>query len=98
MASDDEPASPDGRAIIKVVGPCKSGKSTLVAGLTAAGIQRVVATGAARVVLVSCDAASLGRDTAGLVSAGYAHVESVVVDMFGHTGHVEVVTRFDRSA
>ena len=37
MASDDEPASPDGRAIIKVVGPCKSGKSTLVAGLTAAG-------------------------------------------------------------
>lgn len=66
------------------------------AGLTAAGIQRVVATGAARVVLVSCDAASLGRDTAGLVSAGYAHVESVVVDMFGHTGHVEVVTRFDR--
>jgi len=67
------------------------------AGLTAAGIQRVVATGAVRVVLVSCDAASLGRDAAGLVGAGYAHVESVVVDMFGHTGHVEVVTRFDRT-
>ena len=66
------------------------------AGLTAAGIQRVAATGAARVVLVSCDAASLGRDSAGLVAAGYTHVESVVVDMFGHTGHVEVVTRFDR--
>jgi len=67
------------------------------AGLTAGGIQRVVATGAARVVLVSCDAASLGRDATGLVVAGYAHVESVVVDMFGHTGHVEVVTRFDRA-
>ncbi len=66
------------------------------AGLTASGIQRVAATGAARVILVSCDAASLGRDTAGLVAAGYRHVESVVVDMFGHTGHVEVVTRFDR--
>ena len=67
------------------------------AGLTAPGIQRVAATGAARVVLISCDAASLGRDAAGLVAAGYAHVESVVVDMFGHTGHVEVVTRFDRA-
>ena len=68
------------------------------AGLGKAGVQRTVATGAARVVLVSCDAASLGRDTAALVAAGYDHVESVVVDMFGHTGHVEVVTRFDRSA
>ena len=66
------------------------------AGLGLAGVQRTVATGAARVVLVSCDAASLGRDTAALVGAGYDHVESVVVDMFGHTGHVEVVTRFDR--
>ena len=68
------------------------------AGLGKAGVQRTVATGAARVVLISCDAASLGRDTAALVAAGYDHVESVVVDMFGHTGHVEVVTRFDRRA
>lgn len=68
------------------------------AGLGPAGVERTVATGAARVVLVSCDAASLGRDTAALVAAGYDHVESVVVDLFGHTGHVEVVTRFDRRA
>ncbi|HEY5887995.1 MAG TPA: hypothetical protein VIT24_09740 [Acidimicrobiales bacterium] len=66
------------------------------AGLGRAGVRRAVATGAARIVLVSCDAASLGRDTAALIAAGYDHVESVVVDMFGHTGHVEVVTRFDR--
>ncbi|MET1049446.1 MAG: hypothetical protein ABWZ55_07425 [Acidimicrobiales bacterium] len=66
------------------------------AGLGKAGVQRSAATGAARIVLVSCDAASLGRDTAALIAAGYDHVESVVVDMFGHTGHVEVVTRFDR--
>lgn len=37
MASGDEPASPAAGDIIKVVGPCKSGKSTLVAGLQAAG-------------------------------------------------------------
>ena len=45
--------------------------------------------------LVSCDAGSLGRDAAALVRAGYAHVESVVLDLFGHTGHVEVVSRFE---
>ncbi len=37
MASDGEPASPGAEEIIKVVGPCKSGKSTLAAGLSAAG-------------------------------------------------------------
>lgn len=37
MASDAEPASPGAVDIVKVVGPCKSGKSTLVAGLKAAG-------------------------------------------------------------
>ncbi len=52
-------------------------------------------TGAERIVLVSCDAGALGRDAAILVAEGYRHVESVVVDLFGHTGHVEVVSRFD---
>jgi 23S rRNA (uracil1939-C5)-methyltransferase len=66
------------------------------AGLGETGIDKVDATGAGRVVLVSCDAAALGRDTAGLRERGFTHVESVGVDMFGHTGHVEVVTRLDR--
>ena len=66
------------------------------AGLGATGVAKVAATGASRAVLVSCDAASLGRDTRDLVAAGYRHVESVSIDMFGHTGHVEVASRFDR--
>jgi len=37
MESDAEPASPDAAPIVKVVGPCKSGKSTLVAGLRTLG-------------------------------------------------------------
>lgn len=37
MESDAEPASPAAAAIVKVVGPCKSGKSTLVTGLRAQG-------------------------------------------------------------
>ena len=78
-------------AAVVVADPARTGLGTV-------GVQRTVATGAGRVVLISCDAASLGRDTAALAAARYDHVESVVVDMFGHTGHVEVVTRFDRRA
>lgn len=67
------------------------------AGLAKAGVAQVAATGADRVVLVSCDAGALGRDTALLQQAGYAHRHSVVLDLFGHSHHVEVATRFDRT-
>ena len=46
------------------------------------------------IVLVSCDAASLGRDAKLLAAAGYRHERSELVDTFPHTTHVEVVTRF----
>ncbi|MCU0309521.1 MAG: hypothetical protein MUE36_01065 [Acidimicrobiales bacterium] len=66
------------------------------AGLGRRAVAVLAATRAARIVLVSCDAASAGRDAALLAAAGYRLVESVVVDLFPHTSHVEVVTRFDR--
>jgi 23S rRNA (uracil1939-C5)-methyltransferase len=47
-------------------------------------------------VLVSCDPASLGRDTALLGEAGYRWVATRLVDLFPHTSHVEAVTCFDR--
>jgi 23S rRNA (uracil1939-C5)-methyltransferase len=53
-------------------------------------------TGAPVLVLVSCDAASLGRDAALLAGHGFRHARSTVVDLFPHTHHVEVVTRFSR--
>jgi 23S rRNA (uracil1939-C5)-methyltransferase len=65
-------------------------------GLRSGGVRAVVGSGADRLVLVSCDAAALGRDARLLAGAGFASVESVVVDQFGMTSHVEVVTRFDR--
>lgn len=64
-------------------------------GLGREAADRVAATGGRRVVLVSCDAASLGRDTRLLVERGYRHGGSVLVDQFAMTSHVEVVTRFD---
>jgi tRNA/tmRNA/rRNA uracil-C5-methylase (TrmA/RlmC/RlmD family) len=56
----------------------------------------LAATGSPRVVLVSCDPASAGRDVALLTARGYRPVEAVVVDLFPHTHHTEVVTRLDR--
>lgn len=66
------------------------------AGLGRAGVERAAATGAATVVLVSCDAASLGRDAGLLVAAGFRLERSRVLDLFPQTAHVEVVSRFAR--
>lgn len=66
------------------------------AGLGRAGVRVVVGTRAPRVVLVSCDAGALGRDAGLLARAGYDLVGATVVDVFPHTPHVEVVSRFER--
>jgi len=65
-------------------------------GLGRAGVAVLRATNARRVVLVSCDAASLGRDAGLLRDAGYELTSVTPVDLFPHTSHVEVVTVFDR--
>lgn len=65
-------------------------------GLGRPGVGAVAATAAPRVVLVSCDPASLARDTALLAEAGYRLVSVALVDAFPHTFHVETVSRFDR--
>jgi 23S rRNA (uracil1939-C5)-methyltransferase len=67
------------------------------AGLGVAAADVLAATDAARVVLVSCDPVSLARDTSLLAAHGYVHAGSTVLDLFPHTPHVEVVTRFDRA-
>jgi 23S rRNA (uracil1939-C5)-methyltransferase len=64
------------------------------AGLEAAGVATVAATGANGLVLVSCDPASLGRDARLLADAGYRLVRSRVLDLFPQTSHVEVVSTF----
>jgi 23S rRNA (uracil1939-C5)-methyltransferase len=65
-------------------------------GLRAGAVSALAATGAGRMVLVSCDAASLGRDSALLAQHGYRHVRSEVLGLFPRTPHVEVVSVFDR--
>jgi 23S rRNA (uracil1939-C5)-methyltransferase len=66
------------------------------AGLGHRGVAAVVGTGAGRLVLVSCDAESLGRDAAMLARAGFELTSVTEVDMFPHTFRVEVLAVFDR--
>ena len=65
-------------------------------GLGKPGVAALARLEAPVIVLVSCDAASLGRDVKLLAHAGYVHERSELVDTFPHTTHVEAVTRFVR--
>ena len=65
------------------------------AGLGADVVGRIAATGASRVVLVSCDPASFARDARLLSDSGFGLVSAPLVDLFPQTPHVEVVARFD---
>ena len=65
-------------------------------GLGKPGVAALARLDAPVLVLVSCDAASLGRDARLLAGAGYVHARSELVDTFPHTTQVEVVTRFAR--
>jgi 23S rRNA (uracil1939-C5)-methyltransferase len=64
-------------------------------GLGRPGVAALAAARPRRLVLVSCDPASLARDATLLEAAGYRLTGCQVVDLFPHTAHVEVVARFD---
>lgn len=66
------------------------------AGLGTEVVERVAATGAPTVVVVSCDPAALGRDAGLLVAAGYALDSLRLIDLFPGTPHVEVVSGWRR--
>ena len=65
-------------------------------GLAESGVQIVEVTAASRLVLVSCDPASLGRDTALLQEQGWCYQWGQIVDLFPDTSRIEVVSLFSR--
>jgi 23S rRNA (uracil1939-C5)-methyltransferase len=65
-------------------------------GLGRPGVAALAAADAPRLVLVSCDPASMGRDVRLLAEAGYRLRSVGLVDAFPDTFHVEAVSRFDR--
>lgn len=61
-------------------------------GMGANGVKALVASGAPRFILVSCDPAAGSRDVRLLCEAGY-QVDAVgVLDLFPHTNHLEMIT------
>ncbi len=65
-----------------------------------AGAKAIVDTlagcAAKKLVYVSCDPATLARDAAVLVKAGWAVSRCTVIDMFPNTSHIETVCEFSR--
>lgn len=78
-----------GPAEVVIADPARS-------GLGRPGVAALVATEAPRIVLVSCDPASMARDLVLLAGAGYRLSSVTLVDAFPHTFHIETVACFDR--
>lgn len=65
-------------------------------GLAPEVIGSIAAMGPSRVVYVSCDPATLGRDVKRFGELGYRSVRACAVDMFPGTRHVETVVLLSR--
>ncbi|MGB0422802.1 MAG: 23S rRNA (uracil(1939)-C(5))-methyltransferase RlmD, partial [Flavobacteriales bacterium] len=59
-------------------------------------LRKVVRLNAPRIVYVSCNPATLARDTATLVESGYEMKKWSMVDQFPHTSHVECIALFEK--
>lgn len=66
-------------------------------GLSKKAAEIILSRGAARIVLISCDAAALARDSRMLVDGGYELRRVQPVDLFPQTFHVETVASFAKT-
>lgn len=63
-------------------------------GIVKKSLERIIGRAPNRIVYVSCNPATLARDTEILMEAGYKIDKFALVDQFPHTSHIEAVTRF----
>ncbi len=63
-------------------------------GIVRKSLERIIGRAPSRIVYVSCNPATLARDTEILMDGGYRIDTFALVDQFPHTAHVEAVARF----
>jgi 23S rRNA (uracil1939-C5)-methyltransferase len=67
------------------------------AGCAPAVVQAVIARQIYRVVVVSCDPATLARDVRHLIDHGYDLIDVQPIDLFPQTYHIETISLLLRS-
>jgi 23S rRNA (uracil1939-C5)-methyltransferase len=65
-------------------------------GMSRDALTGVIEKAPARIVYVSCDVATLARDSRALIDAGYALDDVTGVDLFPNTAHIETIAVFVR--
>lgn len=78
----------NGEPVKVLLDPPRSGAESVVRQLAAKPVQRIV--------YVSCNPATLARDTAILQEAGFKCLRAGMMDMFPHTHHMEAIALFER--